>query len=363
MSWRKAVSLAVIAACILTIPVSAAPKGGKAEESKGKAANEVQVDVDSTGEATEETTAEIVREKVKDTAWKAEKDRLEAQKDMIEGTKDEMEAKFAELEADYEAAKASGDEAAIKTAQGAMAAAKAEMTGLKTQMSAIKAEMKDVIRNKYTQEELDALEQVAAEIEEADADVEVIPVENIYSKKGNFKFDVPPVIKQERTLIPVRAITEGLGAEVQWDGANQTVTVTKDGIEIIFDLKTGAVTVDGEAKTIDVPAGLINNRTMVPLRFIAEALNLKVGYDSETGVIDIDEEAGETTETTEGTDAVDTAEPVEATETAETVADTDTDAVDTAEPAESTDEEQTIVVEPVEDNTTDTEVEDTASQV
>ncbi|MDF2546648.1 MAG: copper amine oxidase N-terminal protein [Anaerosolibacter sp.] len=362
MKWRKIVSLTVITACMFTVPVSAAPKVGKVEAPKGKVVKEVQLDMESTVEATDET----VEEKAKDKAWKAVKDQLEEKKNEIEAEKDAIEEALAKLEADYEAAKASGDEAAIKTAQEAMAAAKAEMTEFKTQMSAIKAEMKDVIRNKYTQEELDALKQVAAEIEEADADVEVIPVENIYSKKGNFKFDVPPVIKQGRTLIPVRAITEGLGAEVQWDGENQTVTVTKDGVEIIFDLKTGAVTVDGEAKTIDVPAGLINNRTMVPLRFIAEALNLKVGYDSETGVIDIDEEAGETTETTEGTDAVDTAEPVEATETAETVE--DTDAVDTAEPAETTDEEQTIVVEPVQDDeagadVTNTEVEDTAAQI
>lgn len=357
MKWRKVVSLTVITACIFTVPVSAAPKAGKVEAPNGKVVKEVQLDMENTVEATDET----VEEKAKDRAWKAVKNQLEEKKNAIEVEKDAKEEELAKLEAEYEAAIAGGDEAAIKTAQEAMATAKAAMTGFKTQMNAIKTEMKDVIRNKYTQEELDVLKQVAAEIKEADADVEVIPVENIYSKKGNFKFDVPPVIKQGRTLIPVRAITEGLGAEVQWDGTNQTVTVTKNGVEIIFDLKTGAVTVDGEAKTIDVPAGLINNRTMVPLRFIAETLNLKVGYDSETGVIDIDEEAGETTETTEGTDAVDTAEPVEATETAETVA--DTDAVDTAEPAETTDEEQTIVVEPVEVNTTDTAVEDTAAQV
>lgn len=300
MKWRKVVSFTVIAACMFTVPASAMAKGGKTEAPKGKVIHEVKVNI----EKTTESTGESMKEKLKDKGWKVVKDGLQAEKDGIEVEKNLIEGKVIELEAAYEAAKATGDEAAIKAALEAMTAAKSEMTELKAQMNAIKAQMKEVIRNKYTQGEFDALKQVAAEIQKEGTDVTVIPVENIFSKKGNFKFDVPPVIKQGRTLIPVRAITEGLGAQVEWNAEDQTVTIKKDGVEIVFNLKTGVVQVNGVAQTIDVPATLISNRTMVPLRFIAEQLKLKVAYDGETGVIDIEEEpTSETGATTEPTDS------------------------------------------------------------
>lgn len=105
----------------------------------------------------------------------------------------------------------------------------------------------------------------------------------------NVKFDVPPVIKSGRTLIPVRAI-EAMGAVVLWDAELKLVTITKDDIRIFMDLKNGKVyVVDADVafkdvKTSDEVAieakpGMINNRTYVPLRFIAEVLGLKVDYD------------------------------------------------------------------------------------
>ncbi len=105
------------------------------------------------------------------------------------------------------------------------------------------------------------------------------------------KFDSPPVIKSGRTLIPVRAIIEGLGGTVTWNGTDMTVTIThpdSDNI-IVFNLKTGVVTVDEKAVTIDVRPGLHNNRTYVPLRFIAETFGLRVSHDSQTGKIDIED--------------------------------------------------------------------------
>lgn len=135
-------------------------------------------------------------------------------------------------------------------------------------------------------------------------------------------FDVPPVIKEGRTLIPVRAITEALGGTVDWNSEDYIVTITSpDGlIKIEFFLKDlyedkndndvfdegdlmvtpgGTIIIydkDGddwvqreELGRTDVLPGLINNRTFVPLRFIAETFGLKVGYDPDTGDIDIDD--------------------------------------------------------------------------
>lgn len=109
----------------------------------------------------------------------------------------------------------------------------------------------------------------------------------------NLKFDVPPVIKDGRTLVPVRAITNGMGAEVDWDADDKLITITRDDITIEFKLGDMFLKVwDGDAPDpeiieMDYPASLMNNRTFVPLRFIAEALGDKVNFDKDTGDIDV----------------------------------------------------------------------------
>lgn len=104
--------------------------------------------------------------------------------------------------------------------------------------------------------------------------------------------DLPPVIKEGRTLIPVRAVAEALLAKVEWDGATGIVTVTnQEGTIVIKFYLRGAdagkvtVTENGVTRiaTVDSRPGKINNRTYVPLRFIAETFGLKVD-DSRDGV-------------------------------------------------------------------------------
>jgi hypothetical protein len=114
--------------------------------------------------------------------------------------------------------------------------------------------------------------------------------ERIRARGQYLKYDVPPVIKEGRTLIPVRAIMNGLGAKVDWDEEKKIATVTKDGQEIILKLDVNEVLVNGETVTIDMPAQLICNRTFVPLRFLSETLGEKVNYDKDTGEIDVGEE-------------------------------------------------------------------------
>ena len=118
--------------------------------------------------------------------------------------------------------------------------------------------------------------------------------ERIKVRGMNMNIDVPPVIKDGRTLIPVRAIMNGLGAEVAWDAEAQTVTITRDGKVIVINMTTGEATVDGLAVALDVPAHNINNRTFVPLRFIAQTLGDKVEYDEETGDINVGDVEEET---------------------------------------------------------------------
>lgn len=102
--------------------------------------------------------------------------------------------------------------------------------------------------------------------------------------------DVPPVAENGRTLVPVRAISEdGLGADVEWHGETQQVTVEKDGLEILLTLGDTKVIVNGEEEELDVPAKAISGRTMVPVRFISETLDYKVEWDSENYRVVIEE--------------------------------------------------------------------------
>lgn len=114
--------------------------------------------------------------------------------------------------------------------------------------------------------------------------------ERIRVRGRYLKYDMPPVIKEGRTLIPVRAIMNGLGAKVDWDEKTKIVTITKDKQEVVFKLDVNEVLVNGKTVTIDMPAQLICNRTFVPLRFLSETLGEKVDYDKDTGEIDVGED-------------------------------------------------------------------------
>lgn len=94
-------------------------------------------------------------------------------------------------------------------------------------------------------------------------------------------FDVPPTIENDRTLVPLRAIFEALGAEVQWDNSSQTVIARKNNVEIRLAIG-GQAFKNGQMVTLDVPAKIINDRTMVPLRFVSEALGAEVVWDENT---------------------------------------------------------------------------------
>ena len=99
--------------------------------------------------------------------------------------------------------------------------------------------------------------------------------------------DVDPVLQEGRTLVPFRAIGEALMAKVDWDESARMVTLTLGDktVQLVIGDKTAYV--NGEAKTLDVPAMLVENRTMVPLRFISESLGASVQWSGELRRIDI----------------------------------------------------------------------------
>lgn len=91
--------------------------------------------------------------------------------------------------------------------------------------------------------------------------------------------DAQPGIVQNRTLVPVRFVSEALGAKVDWDGDNRIVTISQPGKVIKLAIDQIDVTVNDQVITLDVPAKIYFDRTFVPLRFVSEALGCKVDWD------------------------------------------------------------------------------------
>lgn len=106
----------------------------------------------------------------------------------------------------------------------------------------------------------------------------------------NINTDVSPVIVNGRTLVPVRTIFENLGANVNWDSVTQTVTANSTTKNIVLKLNDGYAYVNGEPKNLDVPAQIINGRTMVPARFVAESLGANVQWNDSTQTVHINSE-------------------------------------------------------------------------
>ncbi|HWP95834.1 MAG TPA: stalk domain-containing protein [Syntrophomonadaceae bacterium] len=98
-------------------------------------------------------------------------------------------------------------------------------------------------------------------------------------------FDVPPVIDNDRTLVPLATIFRALGANVQWDEPTQTVTTTKDGTEIKLILGRVDAYVNGTMVTLSTPARAIDGRTMVPLAFVSTALGAEINWDEDTQTV------------------------------------------------------------------------------
>lgn len=89
---------------------------------------------------------------------------------------------------------------------------------------------------------------------------------------------VCPVQKANRALVPVRFISESIGADVKWEGKTQTVIVKQNGRTVKLSLRSKKIFINNKETVIDVPAESINERTFLPLRALVEALGKKVFY-------------------------------------------------------------------------------------
>ena len=100
-------------------------------------------------------------------------------------------------------------------------------------------------------------------------------------------FDVPPKIVNGRTMVPVRFVAEGLNANVNYNAETGTVTVTGPGMSVEMKINSTTAMVNGEEVQLDVPAAIDSGRTMVPLRFIGEGFKCKVNFYGESNLVSV----------------------------------------------------------------------------
>mgnify|MGYP004605351663 CR=1 FL=1 len=96
-----------------------------------------------------------------------------------------------------------------------------------------------------------------------------------------------PEIINDRTLVPMRDIFEALGARVDWDASAQKVTAVKGDTTVVLTIGSATAMKGEETITLDTPAVISNGRTMVPLRFVGEALGAKVQWIGGTRSVNI----------------------------------------------------------------------------
>ena len=100
-------------------------------------------------------------------------------------------------------------------------------------------------------------------------------------------FDQPPVIMNDSTLVPFRAIFERLGMEVEWDSTDKSVIAYNDDTAIGLIVGYDTMFVNDDEVQLIAPPTIINDRTLVPLRAISEAVGAYVGWDGETRTVTI----------------------------------------------------------------------------
>ena len=110
---------------------------------------------------------------------------------------------------------------------------------------------------------------------------------SVYINGREIYFDVKPQIINDRTMVPMRAIFEALGADVGWNESTRTVTGATDDTIIRLTIGQNYLTKNGQTIYLDSPAVIVSDRTLVPARAIAEGLGCTVNWYGDVRVVEI----------------------------------------------------------------------------
>ena len=110
---------------------------------------------------------------------------------------------------------------------------------------------------------------------------------SVYLDNEQIQFDVDPLLVNGRTMVPMRAIFEKLGAVVYWDNNTRTAIAQKGNVNVSIAIDDITLYKNGDPITLDVPAQLNGGRTLVPLRAVSEAFECDVQWNSDTQTVNI----------------------------------------------------------------------------
>jgi hypothetical protein len=101
------------------------------------------------------------------------------------------------------------------------------------------------------------------------------------------RFDQPPIIENGRVLVPLRVIFEALDANVKWEQFTQTVTAVREDVTVELTIGSNILKKNGEQITLDVSVQLLNSRTLVPVRAVVDAFGANVEWIPERMIVEI----------------------------------------------------------------------------
>ena len=108
---------------------------------------------------------------------------------------------------------------------------------------------------------------------------------------NHYQLEIPPVVLEGATFLPVRFVAEEiLDAVVTWDSTSKTIDITKGEVNVKLSLGSGQALVNGQVVSISNPPFIKDGRTLVPLRFLAENLNMRIVFDPAEKTITITHE-------------------------------------------------------------------------
>ena len=99
--------------------------------------------------------------------------------------------------------------------------------------------------------------------------------------------EVPPTVIDGRTMVPVRAIFEAVGANIEFDAETKTITATKNDTTVKMTVGAKTANVNNKEVQLDTPAVIVNGRTLAPARFVAETFGYTVQWDAENKIVKI----------------------------------------------------------------------------
>ncbi|MEN6391537.1 MAG: N-acetylmuramoyl-L-alanine amidase [Syntrophomonas sp.] len=113
------------------------------------------------------------------------------------------------------------------------------------------------------------------------------PAIKVYVNGTLQHFDVDPIIENGRTMVPMSAIFKSMGANVSWNPNTQTVTASKSGSIVSLTIGSTTALIEGQARRLDVPAKILNGRTLVPLAFVGSAYGGRVAWDPDQRQVEV----------------------------------------------------------------------------